>query len=102
MRNHEPVIVGPFVADEYIVRDARGRFVAECPGYPIRAARIADALNALDAPPPPSLTVGRTLADVVHERCVEAVRDAGGNQSRAAKVLGIARPTLARHLKASR
>ena len=56
--------------------------------------------KARDECPPqgPSLT-GRSLEDIEREAVVAALKDSGGNKSRAAKTLGITRATLHNKLK---
>jgi two-component system, NtrC family, response regulator AtoC len=79
------------------VRELRNqveRAVVLCDG---REVIEAAHLTALDAAPPPSptrATLKDDLSRLEHDRVVRALEDAAGNQTRAAKLLGISRHAL--------
>jgi DNA-binding NtrC family response regulator len=65
------------------------------PGARIDAAAIRSAMNTLQ----PRDSAGETLADAETEQIRRVLAAAGGNKSRAAKILGIERKTLYRKLE---
>lgn len=82
------------------LRDLQGvldRALDECDGAVLLPGHLPPA-SRLQA----TLPAVRSLDAVVHEACLAAVAACDGNQTEAARVLGIARNTLAGHLRASK
>lgn len=67
---------------------ARGRVIQE-----------ADIDLGVDAPAPSTATLSSAVAEAEHQRILEALRQCDGNQTRAAKLLGISRGTLISRLE---
>ncbi len=85
------------------LKNAVERAVVLCTGDALEAEQLPDALRAPPASPeaPSEVAVLRSrLADLDRRRIAEALELAGGNQSRAARSLGIARNTLIARMKA--
>jgi two-component system response regulator AtoC len=78
------------------------------PGRPITTEELPRGLRpgarvgveAREAPPPPRESLKENIAAVEKERVVLALAEAGGNQKRAAEILGISRGTLLARLDA--
>jgi DNA-binding NtrC family response regulator len=77
--------------------------VVLCTGDALEVEHLPDAVRgelAESQPPGEEATLRSRLADLDRHRIAEALERAGGNQSRAARALGIARNTLIARMKA--
>jgi two-component system response regulator AtoC len=86
------------------LRNAIERAVLLANGAPIAPEHLALAPPVSSSPPPPSssgmfsLDLRRELGDLEQQRILETLQHCGGNQSRAARMLGISRRTLLNRL----
>ena len=76
------------------LRNAIERAVVLAEGGEIRLENLPDSLRRPDAAPPPAGAVKEQLADLEQRRIVEAMAAESGNQTRAAKRLGMSRRAL--------
>jgi len=85
------------------LKNAVERAVVLCTGDVLEVEHLPDALRGSPvaaAPPGEEAALRSRLADLDRRRIAEALDRAGGNQSRAARSLGIARNTLIARMKA--
>jgi DNA-binding NtrC family response regulator len=85
------------------IHEGESRAVVVCTGDVLEVEHLPDALRAVPvsaALPGEEETLRSRLADLDRRRIADALEQAGGNQSRAARSLGIARNTLIARMKA--
>jgi DNA-binding NtrC family response regulator len=89
------------------LKNAVERAVVLCTGDVLEAVHLPDVLRAGSIsdraptqPPEDEATLRLRIADLDRRRIAEALEQAGGNQSRAARALGMARNTLIARMKA--
>ena len=69
------------------------------PAFPAEGLLDPNLAGGPGATHPPAPTLGDQMADIERARILEALTDCRGNQSEAARVLGIPRRTLVRRLR---